>query len=108
MELKQTNQQKQTKIPSVHVYLNVTTPVVGLMLNEEQSMEYVCVAPTSGSVTSNDGFPIVVPAFITKYINQLNFFQQSNKLEHFYITFLFIVECTYQINKTIIQQILRH
>lgn len=63
MELKQTNQQKQTKIPSVHVYLNVTTPVVGLMLKEEQSMEYICVAPTSGSVTSNDGFPIVVPAF---------------------------------------------
>lgn len=45
------------------MYLNVTTPVVGLMLNEEQSMEYVLVAPTSGSVTSNDGFPTVVPAF---------------------------------------------
>lgn len=45
------------------MYLNVTTPVVGFMLNEEQSMEYVLVAPTSGSVTSNDGFPTVVPAF---------------------------------------------
>lgn len=94
MELKQTNQQKQKKIPSVHVYLNVTTPVVGLMLNEEQSMEYVFVAPTSGSVTSNDGFPIVVPAF-----NYVILFQQSNKLVHLYKAYSLIAEFTYQISK---------
>lgn len=81
------------------MYLNVTTPVVGLMLKEEQSMEYVCVAPTSGSVTSNDGFPIVVPAFNYEIYQSNISYQQSNKLVHLYKAYSLIAEFTYQISK---------
>lgn len=43
-------------------YLNVTTPLFEFITNEGQSIEKAFVAPASGSVTSKEGSPTVVPA----------------------------------------------
>lgn len=50
------------KFEIFNIYLKVTTPMFEFITNEGQSIEKAFVAPASGSVTSKEGFPTVVPA----------------------------------------------